>query len=332
MDRRILGHSGIEVSRLCYGTLAFCTAQADLSPEQGGDLLLYAQSLGVDFFDTAEIYGTYPHIRHAVRHGTDRPVVCSKTYAWDRTGAAASVARARREMDLDVIDLFLLHEQESTLTLHGHREAFSYLLECREKGILRAVGISTHAVEPVRALTEAVSGRSDGCWTGLDAGPYRYADVLHPLLNVAGIGLLDGRADDMVTAVQGAHDVGIGVFGMKMLGGGNLLHRFDEAAAFALGMDCADAYAVGMQSRDEIDMNVALFEGRPIPETLLGRTRSRKRRLLVEDWCTGCGACVERCASGGIRMVNGRAQPVPDHCLLCGYCAAVCRDFAIKVV
>lgn len=332
MDRRRLGHSGIEVSRLCYGTLSFCTAQADLSPEQGGDLLLYAQSLGVDFFDTAEIYGTYPHIRHAVRHSVGRPVVCSKTYAWDRAGAAASVDRARREMDLDVIDLFLLHEQESALTLHGHREAFSYLLECRDKGIIRAVGISTHAVEPVRALTEAVSGRTDGCWAGLDAGPYRYADVIHPLLNVAGIGLLDGGADDMVAAVQGAHDVGIGVFGMKMLGGGNLLSRFDEAAVFALGLDCADAYAVGMQSRDEIDMNVALFEGRPIPEALLERTRSRKRRLLVEDWCTGCGACVERCASGGIRIVDGRAQPVPERCLLCGYCAAVCRDFAIKVV
>ncbi|NLN46175.1 MAG: aldo/keto reductase [Clostridiaceae bacterium] len=332
MDRRRLGHSGIEVSRLCYGTLSFCAAQADLSPEQGGDLLLYAQSLGVDFFDTAEIYETYPHIRYVLRHGAARPVVCTKTYAWDRAGAAASVDRARREMDLDVIDLFLLHEQETTLTLHGHREAFAYLLECRDKGILRAVGISTHAVEPVRALTEAVAGRTDGYWAGLDAGPYRYADVLHPLLNVAGIGLLDGSAEDMAKAVREAHDAGIGVFGMKMLGGGNLLPRFDEAVAFALGMDCTDAYAVGMQSRDEIDMNVALFEGRPIPEELLLRTRSRKRRLLVEDWCTGCGACVARCASGGIRIVDGRAQPVPDRCLLCGYCAAVCRDFAIKVV
>ncbi len=334
MEKRSLGRSGIDVSRLCYGTLSFCRAQADLSPEQGGDLLLYAMSLGVTFFDTAEIYGTYPHIRHAVRHAPAVPVVSTKTYAWDRAGAAASVDKARREMDLDVIDIFLLHEQETVLTLDGHRKAFEYLLECKEKGIVRAVGISTHAVGPARALAEAAGGAAGGLWAETDggAGAYRHADILHPLLNVAGIGLLDGTARDMESAVSAAHAAGIGVFGMKMLGGGNLLPRFDEATAYALALDSADAYAVGMQSKDEIDMNVALFEGRPVAEELLARTRARTRRLLVEDWCTGCGSCVSRCGEGAMRIEEGRARVDPDRCLLCGYCAGVCRDFAIKVV
>ncbi len=332
MDMRKLGSSGIEVSRLCYGTLSFCAAQADLSPEQGGDLLLYALSRGINFFDTAESYGTYAHIRHAVRRASMLPIVCSKTYAYDRAGAAAAVEQARREMDLDVIDLFLLHEQETVMTLHGHREAFAYLLECKEKGLIRAIGVSMHAIEPVRALTQAVAGQTDGLWAGLDMGPYRYADVIHPLLNVAGLGLLDGSTASMVEAVRFAQQAGLGVFGMKMLGGGNLLPRFDEAVAFALGLDCVDAYAVGMQSRDEIDMDIALFAGKEVPPASMAAAKARRRRLLVEDWCTGCGACVQRCADGGIRLVDGRAQPVPERCLLCGYCASVCRDFAIKVV
>ncbi len=332
MERRKLGNSGIEVSRLCYGTLSFCAAQAGLSPEQGGDLLLYAMSRGITFFDTADSYGTYPHIRHAVRHASTLPVICSKTYAYDRAGAQAAVDRARRETGLDVIDLFLLHEQETTLTLHGHRDAFSYLLECKEKGWIRAIGISTHAIEPVRALTQAVEGQTDGLWVDLDIGPYRYADVVHPLLNVAGIGLLDGSAAAMVQAVRHAHRAGIGVFGMKMLGGGNLLSRFDEAVEFALGLDCVHSYAVGMQSLDEIEMDIALFEGREVPPSAMAAAKARRRRLLIEDWCTGCGACVERCADGAIQLVDGRAQPIPERCLLCGYCASVCRDFAIKVV
>ncbi|MBP7401311.1 MAG: aldo/keto reductase [Clostridia bacterium] len=332
MERRHLGRSGIEVSRLCYGTLSFCRAQADLSPEQGGDLLLYAMSRGVTFFDTAEIYDTYPHIRHALRHAPTPPVVSTKTYAYDRAGAAASVEKARREMDLDVIDIFLLHEQETALTLAGHRQAFEYLLECREKGIIRAVGVSTHAVQPVRALTAAVGGRAGGDWEDIDPGPYRHADILHPLLNVAGVGILDGTARAMRDAADEAHRAGIGIYGMKMLGGGTLLPRFDEAAEYALGLDCADAYAVGMQTMDEIDMNVALFEGRAVPEGLLARTRARRRRLLVEDWCIGCGACAERCAEGAMRIVDGRAVVSPDRCILCGYCAGACRDFAIKVV
>ena len=310
MERRRLGNSGIEVSRLCYGTLSFVGAQADLSPEEGGDLLLYAFSKGIDCLDTAEIYGTYPHVRYALRHARTPPVVCTKTYAWDRAGAVASVEKARREMDLDVIDIFLLHEQETALTLDGHREAFEYLLECKGKGILRAVGISTHAIAPVRALDEAARGISGRQWSDKAAGAYRYADILHPLLNIAGIGLLDGSAEDMEAAAESAHQAGIGIIGMKMLGGGNLLPRFDEAAGYALGLGCADAYAVGMQSRDEIDMNVAMFEGRPVPDDLIARTRSRKKRLLIEDWCTGCGACVARCGSFAMRMEDeiGRAS------------------------
>ena len=332
MERRRLGNSGIEVSRLCYGTLSFGKAQADLSPEQGGDLLLYAFSRGVNFLDTAEIYETYAHVRYALRHAPTPPVICTKTYAYDRAGACASVEKARREMDIDVIDIFLLHEQETVLTLDGHRQAFEYLLECKEKGIVRATGLSTHAVQPVRALAEAVRGETGNLWSGMDAGGYRYADILHPLLNVAGIGLLDGTAVDMENAVTSAHEAGVGVFGMKMLGGGNLLSRFDEAAAYAVGLACADSYAVGMQTQDEIDMNTALFENRKVPEPLLERTRSRRRRLMIEDWCTGCGACVSRCGEKAMRLENGRAVYDPARCLLCGYCAYACRDFAIKVV
>ena len=219
------------------------------------------------------------------------------------------------------------------MTLKGHEAAFSYFLEARDRGIIRALGISTHAIEPVLAVTHAVS-HEDALWQaeGVDPGPWREASVIHPLLNLSGIGLLDGTADDMERAVRGAHDAGIGVFGMKMLGGGHLLSQFRKATDYALGLTCADAYAVGMQSREEVDVNVALFERRALDPGLLASVTSRRRHLLISDWCTGCGACVQRCRSKALSLADGRAVCDDSLCTLCGYCATACRDFVIKVI
>ena len=63
-----LGGSVLEVSRLCYGTEPFAImkgpnemkGQGDLTPEQGGKALRDALGLGVNFWDTADDYGTHP--------------------------------------------------------------------------------------------------------------------------------------------------------------------------------------------------------------------------------------------------------------------------------
>lgn len=332
MERRALGKTGIIVSRLCYGTLTMSLSQAGLSPEEGGELIAYAAGYGVDFIDTAELYGTYAHVRHALKHSSVPLTISTKSYAYDKKSAQESVEKARRELDADVIDLFMLHEQESTMTMIGHREAFDYYLSMKDKGVIRAVGLSTHAIEPVEAAAQAKRGDRNGWWREFDPGSYREIDVIHPLLNFSGIGLLDGTAERMRAAVEDAHRAGVGVLGMKMLGGGNLFNDFDKAVTYALSIDAADAYAVGMQNRNEIDMNVALFEGRAVHPGQLAAAKSRKRRLHIEEWCAGCGACVGQCKSGALSIVGGKACCDSDKCTLCSYCAKACRDFAIKVV
>lgn len=333
MDAVVLGRSGIAVSRLCFGTLTISPAQAGLSVEEGAELISYACSKGISFLDTAELYDNYKMIRLALKRCSRRPVICTKSYAYDRESARISLENARRALDLDVIDIFLLHEQESIMTLNGHEAAFAYYLEARDQGILRASGISTHAVGPIQALAGAVSN-DDTLWLdqGIAPGPWREATVIHPLLNRSGIGLLDGTALEMEQAVRAAHTAGIGVVGMKMLGGGHLLSSFQDAVDYALGLDCADAFAVGMQSRDEVDVNIALFENRKPDPSQMTAVKRQPRRLLISEWCSGCGACVARCQSGALSLVDGTAVSDASKCTLCGYCATTCRDFVIKVI
>jgi aryl-alcohol dehydrogenase-like predicted oxidoreductase len=309
-----LGNTGITISKMCFGALVIGPLQAALPVAEGACVIRAALDRGVNFIDTAELYGTYGHIREAMKGCGRRPVIATKSYAYSAQVAAVSVEKARRELDMDVLDIFLLHEQESRLTLRGHREALEYYLNEREKGRIRAVGVSTHHVEVVRAICDMPE-----------------IDVVHPIVNISGIGIADGSISEMLAAVEGAWKSGKGVYSMKPLGGGNLLRSYEECMSFVLGQPCIHSIAVGMQSVEEVEMNICRFEGGIIPDDLRDTVAAREKRLHVDYWCEGCGRCAERCGQGAMSLVDGKAVADGSKCVLCGYCGSVCPQFAIKI-
>jgi aryl-alcohol dehydrogenase-like predicted oxidoreductase len=309
-----LGRTGITVSKMCFGALVIGPLQVSLSETEGAKVIRAALEQGVNFIDTAELYGTYGHIREALKGCGKRPVIAAKSYAYSAEGAAESVEKARRELDADVLDIFLLHEQESRLTLRGHREALEFYLNEREKGRIRAVGVSTHHIEVVRTICEMPE-----------------IDVVHPIVNITGIGIADGTIHEMLDAVQSAYDRGKGVYSMKALGGGNLLHSYDECMDFVLGKPFIHSVAVGMQSVEEVEMNICRFNGGTVPDRLRKNAAEREKRLHVDYWCEGCGKCIERCGQGALALVDGKAAVDREKCVLCGYCGSVCPQFAIKI-
>ncbi len=314
MDYIKLGKTDIEVSRLCFGALVIGPLQVNLSVGEGADVIYRGLELGINFIDTAEIYSTYNHIKEAVKRWGKKPVIATKSYAYTKEGAALSLEKARHELDIDIIDIFLLHEQESRLTLKGHREALEYFISQKQKGIIKAVGVSTHNIEVVEACAEMPE-----------------IDVIHPLINISGIGIGDGTAKEMENAIKKAYNAGKGIYSMKPLGGGNLLSKFDESMKYILNMPYIHSVAVGMQTTAEVEMNAAIFEGREVPLTLKNEVLKKQKKLHVDYWCTGCGNCVKRCRQNALEVINGRAVVKEEKCVLCGYCAGVCPQFAIKI-
>jgi len=314
LQKKPLGRSGLWVAPLSMGTLTLSPLQQNLPPERGAELILYAASLGVTLFDTAQYYQSYPALRLALRSRPDL-LVSSKSYAYDRAGAAEALEEARREMDKDVIDIFLLHEQEDRLTLKGHREAFDYYLEMKAKGVIRAVGFSTHRIAAV------------------DYAPrYPGVDVIHPLINRTGVGIADGTRDEMAAAIARAHSGGIGIYAMKPLGGGHLLKDPKEAFGYLRELGTIDTICCGMQSEAEIAVNVALAQGLSPAAEALTECKRAERKLMIHDYCTGCGRCVARCGQKALSIQNGQCVCNQELCVRCGYCAPVCPDFCIKIV
>lgn len=315
MDYRFLGDSKLKVSRLCFGSLTIGPLQAKLELSEGAAVIRTAFDMGVNFIDTAELYGTYSYIKEAVKGRRQDIVISTKCYAYTREGAEKSLKKAMDELGTDYIDIFSLHEQESEHTLEGHREAMEYFINAKEKGYIRSFGISTHAVAAVRASLK-----------------YKEIEVLHPIVNKRGLGIIDGNIEEMLSAITEARKAGKGIFSMKPLGGGNMLKESAECFEFVLSNEDLHSIAVGMQSIEEVTNNVSVFEGKKVPESISLQLKEKRRRLLVDFWCSGCGSCTKKCAQKAITLENGKAVVDPGKCVLCGYCSAYCPDFCIKVI
>lgn len=313
MERRALGRTGIKVTRMCFGTLTF--RQMDIAPEAAADVIIHALDNGINFVDTAQGYSTYEHVRIALKA---RPgfVVNTKSPAKTYDEMKDSIEAARKALDMETIDGFLLHgcggPDDGIKQRQGALEA---LLEAKDKGRIRAVGLSSHYVSGIHQAAECED-----------------IDICHPLLNMLGKGIPDGTAEDMQAACKSAHEKGKGIFGMKSLAGGLLIPRKEEAFLFVTSLGYIDSVAVGMTTNAEVDYNISFFEGRnPEPCGSKG-LKPEGLKLFILKSCIGCGDCVEVCPSGAMKIVDGKAWADPDLCLTCGYCGFACKRFFIRLV
>ncbi len=301
------------LSKLCFGALTISPLQQNFSPARAADLMEYAFSKGINFFDTAEIYESYHLFKEFFNRELPREeiYVSTKCYAYDKKTAQESLEKALEGMGIDYVDILMLHEQESEHTLRGHGEALEYFSEMKKKGFIRHLGMSTHYVQGVLAGAE-----------------HPLIEVIHPIINKAGLGIIGGSREDMEEALVYAKKKGKFIFAMKALGGGHLLKNYGEALEYVLGLDSIDALAIGMQSREEVDANLAaVMEGK-----ISSRSVEKSRRLIIDPYCIGCGKCVARCQQAALSLIDGRAVVDETRCVLCSYCVQTCEDFYIKVI
>jgi aryl-alcohol dehydrogenase-like predicted oxidoreductase len=315
MEYVLLGKSKLKVSRICFGTLTMGPLQKRLSIEKGVSLALKAIEMGINFFDTAEQYQTYSYLKEIIKKSPRPIVVASKSYAYTYEDMVKSIEKARKEMDRDYIDIFLMHEQESILTMKGHSKAWEAIQDYKAKGIIKASGISTHHISGVR-----------------DAKSLDGLEIIHPLINYKGIGIVDGNLEEMLIEIKKAKKQGIGIYSMKPLGGGNLIDNYDKALKYIFSIKEIDSVAIGMQNILELEANVVIASNNQVSEKTHRQLLLNKKEINVEPWCIGCGKCIEKCSQGAIQLnKTGKASIDRNKCILCGYCASVCTDFCIKV-
>jgi predicted aldo/keto reductase-like oxidoreductase len=315
MKKNILGKTGIEVTSVGFGVLTVGHTQLNLPLREGAAILRYALERGVNFLDTAQYYRTYPYIREALRGTHFEPVIVSKSLHGGGREMREAIEEARQELDRDVIDVFLLHELRHGSDFADRRGAFDALCEAKAKGIVKAVGASTHHADVAERMAETPE-----------------MDVLFALINYKGLGVRKGAGpgtkEEMAAAVQKAADAGLGVFAMKVFGGGNLVGDYLNALDYVSALPGICSMMIGIGRREEADRMIEYAEGR-IDRNYRPDISEKKIRVDQGD-CEGCGACIERCPNRALYR-NSRALADVDYalCLRCGYCAPVCPVRAI---
>lgn len=316
MDRIVLGKTGIEVTKLCFGTLPMGPLQKNLPVDEGGEIIAYALENGINFIDTAQMYRTYPHIRAALGKVKSKPVIASKSTAESYEEMEKAVLEAVEGLGVDYIDIFHLHAarvQPEVFDLC--KGALQCLLDYKDKGIIKAIGISTHNVRVV----EAAAVRQD-------------IDIVFPLLNKTGRGILAGTREDMERAIEKCRENGKGIYLMKVLGGGTLIDDYQSCVEYALNLKTAYPIAVGMVTKEEVDYNIRFINGERDFEDVKNLI-SKKSFKILQGMCIGCGKCMKACHSGALGFAQtGKAHIDTEKCLQCGYCVPACPQFAIRMV
>ena len=312
MKKNALGNTSYEVTELCFGALPMGPLQLNVDLASGAALIREAVEAGINFIDTAQGYRTYPYIRRALDGFDGKVRIATKSNALTYEDMAQAVTESLDALDRKSIDIFHLHAARATPAVFDERAgAFRCLLDYREKGIIGAVGISTHSVATVAK-----------------AATVNNVDVIFPIINYAGFGLLHGSTEEMESAIAVAHDRGKGVYAMKALGGGNLIKDVEGAFNYVRGLKGVASVAVGMVNVPELRMNLDIFLGRPVKTRVPLHTKS----LFIQRFCVGCATCVDACPNHALAVVDGKAVVDRSRCITCGYCAPSCPQFAIRLV
>ncbi|MDR3561707.1 MAG: aldo/keto reductase [Negativicutes bacterium] len=316
MKQNILGKTGIAVSELCFGTLPIGPLQADFPVEKAAEVIRYGLEQGITHIDTAQRYDTYPHVRQALEGYSGQVIISSKSWAPSYELMQQAIEEARKALNRDTIDIFLLHAARAGAKVFEERKgALECLCDAKAKGWIRATGMSTHSAKAVRLAADVPE-----------------IDIIHPLMNLIGLGILDGDREDMLASIGYAAEKGKGMYLMKIMAGGHLVDRFQGAIDFARTVPGIAAFAVGMLTQAEVDANIAYLEGRELPAYVAALVGKTKKKTYVMDQCKGCGNCEKFCPSDAIHVVDNRAVVDPERCLLCGYCVPHCPQFAIRLI
>jgi aryl-alcohol dehydrogenase-like predicted oxidoreductase len=239
-DRVKLGPMNVELSRLAMGTgtngVGGSSNQTKKMGVQGmADLFRAAYDNGLNFWDSADQYGTHPHLKAALKTiPREKVVILSKTHASTAKEMRADLDRFRTELGVDYIDILLLHCMLDANWPQRKQGAMEVISEAREKGIVRTHGVSCHTLDALK-----VAAKSD--WVQVDLAR----------INPAGVAM-DADPATVLAVLKQMKAAGKGIIGMKILGAGKLRNRVDECLQFVLAQEVVDCFTIGSESVQEM--------------------------------------------------------------------------------
>jgi predicted aldo/keto reductase-like oxidoreductase len=246
-----LGKTGIKVSRLAQGTGYSGYNHSSAHTRQGKELfdrlLNHSLDQGITFIDMADLYGSHPFVKDVVKDlPRDKYVLLTKL--WPRQakwctpsgGAKKELDRFRQELDVDQIEVCLIHCMQNDQWPTEFERIRDELSELKDKNVVRAVGVSCHDFGALKVASE-----------------HPWVDVIFARINHKGGKEFscDAPVEEVAAVLKTARRNGKAVVGMKIFGAGKLIKPEEKNASlkYVFTNGLVDAVTIGMMNPAEVD-------------------------------------------------------------------------------
>ena len=330
MEYRILGKTGLRVSRIGFGGIPIQRIDADGTKE----VIRYLHDAGVNYIDTARGYTvSEEYLGYALEGIRQDFVLATKSMARTKEAMQQDIETSLKNLRTDYIDLYQVHNPSAAdlETIASPGGALEALQEAKAAGKIGHIGITLH---PVDLFKVAI----DLSWAETIMFPYN---------------LVETQAEDLIRICA---ERNIGFIDMKPLAGGAI-----DDAALALRFIAANPNVTvvipGMATIEEAKQNLAAVTNTAALTEAEKTKIEQIRNSLGTQFCRRCNYCAP-CAAGisiysqflfegyytrynlkdwARSRYEAQAKNASD-CIGCGVCESRCpynlpiRDMMKKVV
>jgi predicted aldo/keto reductase-like oxidoreductase len=241
-----LGKTGIKTSVLGIGTgTRGGREQRELGQPNFVRLAREAYDRGIRYIDTADAYQIHPFVGAALKEmPRDEIFLQTKTRAKDAKTAKQDIDRFRRELRIDTMDTLLIHCMTKDQWPVDMRPVIDVLVDAKEKGRARAIGVSCHSLEAL-----------------VNAADCDFMDVHLVRINPAGL-RMDDTPEKVTAQIERMKQKNRGIIGMKIYAQADLKTRQQrlESLKFVLGLGAVQAFTIGFSKIEQIDETLELIE------------------------------------------------------------------------
>lgn len=202
MYYRTLGRTGLRVSEIGLGTWAIGgNSYGTTSDKESLEAIAYALDHGVNFIDTADIYGSGKAeelIGRIIRGRTRGEIVIATKGGWDYSQGAgrqnyspdylrSAIDASLKRLGIDTIDLYQFHNPPDTL-LENPELVLDVLEGARREGKIRFIGVSIYVAR--QGIAWVNTGRVDSIQCIYNLIDQRVEREFFPLAQEKNIGVI----------------------------------------------------------------------------------------------------------------------------------------------
>ena len=276
MEYRILGRTGMKVSRLGFGGIPIQRIDAEGTKALMHRLL----EAGVNYIDTARGYTvSEEYLGYALEGIREHFILATKGRATTKEDMLADIEKSLHNLRTDYIDLYQFHNPspaalEQILAPCGAMEG---MLEAKAAGKIRHIGVTTHSVDLFARFVEMD-------WVETIMFPYN---------------IVENQAEELIAKCA---EKGIGFICMKPLAGG-AIEDGRLALRYVAANDHITEIIPGMAAPEELEQNIAAMnDTTPLTEAEKAAMQQVKDSLGTQ-FCRRCNYCAPCTVGIGIPSV-----------------------------